>query len=626
MFSWCHLSPVKREGLAFVFVALALLINRWMALYFPGAQASLLLCAIALSAWVGGTRSGLFAIVLSVLAFDYFFVPPAHSLLVSTTDAPRLIVFSATSLFIGALGAAQNGASKVLQRTHDKLVNALEELKDANLALQLENVERKQVQEKLLWSEAFLTEGQKISHTGSWRWNIFLRRLIWSDEHFRIFGYEVQAQAPSIEAISKRIHPDDRDELRRIVRKAVSQWDRFECEYRIVCPDGTLKYVQGVGCPILQELHGSREYVGTTVDITIRRHAEEVLRKSERDFRTLAENSPDEVIRYDMNCNRIYVNPAFVRFRGIGAEQVLNRPLDAHWGADIPVDQFKETLRQVLQTGTPRQLVGIWTTRPGTPIYFALHIVAERNSNGEIISALAIGRNITSLKVAQQRLEESRLLLRQLAGRSESVREEERKHLARELHDELGQYLLALRMQISVLNIEYGAGNRALETKAQSMIGLVDSTIKTVRNVVTTLRPVELDMGMLAALEWLVGEFVEQTGVPCELHSDVTEILLCERSTTAIFRIAQEALRNVVRHANATKAEVCFKQQDGNYILEVQDDGTGFDPSVKKSGSFGLVGIRERVLMLDGEVSVTTTLGEGSTIRVHVPVSAVPQY
>jgi len=158
------------------------------------------------------------------------------------------------------------------------------------------------------------------------------------------------------------------------------------------------------------------------------------------------------------------------------------------------------------------------------------------------------------------------------------------------------------------------------------MIGLVDSTIKTVRNVMTTLRPVELDMGILAALEWLVGEFVKQTGVPCELHSDVTEISLCERSTTAIFRIAQEALRNVGRHADATKAEVWFKQQDDDYILEVRDNGTGFDPSVKTAGSFGLVGIRERVLMLDGEVSVTTTLGEGSTIRVHVPVSAVPQY
>ena len=626
MFSWRHLSFSKREGFVLVFMASALLITRWMRLHFPGAQGSLLLCSIALSARIGGTRSGIFAVVLSVLAFDSRFVPPGHSLLIDATDAPRLVIFSMTSLFIGALGAAQNHASKALRRTHDKLVVTLEELKEANAALQLENAERKQVQEQLAWSEAFLTEGQKISHTGSWRWNLSLGRLIWSDEHFRIFGYEVQAQAPSVESITKRIHSDDRDELRRIVQKAVSEWDHFECEYRVVYPDGTLKYVQGVGCPVLQDLHGSREYIGTTVDITVRRQVEEVLRKSEREFRTLAENSPDEVIRYDMNCHRIYVNPAFVRSRGIDAEQVLNQPLEAHWGADIPVDQFKEMLRQVLQTGAPHQLVGIWTTGPGMPIHFALHIVAERNGNGEIISALAIGRNITSLKIAQQRLEESRLLLRQLAGRSESVREEERKHLARELHDELGQYLLALRMHISLLDIEYGGGNRALEAKAKSMIGLVDSTIKTVRNVMTTLRPVELDMGILAALEWLVDEFVKQTGVPCELHSDVTEISLCERSTTAIFRIAQEALRNVGRHADATKTEVWFKQLDDDYILEVRDNGTGFDPSVKTAGSFGLVGIRERVLMLDGEVSVTTTLGEGSTIRVHVPVSAVPQY
>ena len=188
MFSWRHLPFSQREGLVLVFMASALLITRWMGLHFPGAQGSLLLCSIALSARVGGTRSGLFAIVLSVCAFDYRFVPPGHSLLINATDAPRLVIFSMTSLFIGALGMAQNEASKTLRRTHDKLVVTLEELKEANLALQLENVERKQVQEKLLWSEAFLTEGQKISHTGSWRWNIFLRRLIWSDEHFRIFS------------------------------------------------------------------------------------------------------------------------------------------------------------------------------------------------------------------------------------------------------------------------------------------------------------------------------------------------------------------------------------------------------------------------------------------------------
>jgi K+-sensing histidine kinase KdpD len=192
VFSWRHLPFTKREGFVLVFMASALLVTRWMGLHFPGAQGSLLLCSIALSARVGGTRSGLFAIVLSVFTFDYRFVPAGHSLLINATDAPRLVIFSVTSLFIGALGAAQNDASKTLRRTHDKLVATLEELKEANLALQLENAERKQVQEQLVWSEAFLTEGQKISHTGSWRWNLSLGRLIWSDEHFRLFGYEVQ--------------------------------------------------------------------------------------------------------------------------------------------------------------------------------------------------------------------------------------------------------------------------------------------------------------------------------------------------------------------------------------------------------------------------------------------------
>ncbi|WP_158906655.1 PAS domain S-box protein [Burkholderia sp. L27(2015)] len=607
-------------------IVLALLVNRWMELQFVEVRASLFLCAIAVSVWVGGTGAGILAIALSVSAFGCLFVSPERLFSAHFVDTPRLIIFSLTSLFIGALGIAKNDASRKLKKTHDQLVRTLHELEATNLALQVENTERKDVQDQLLRSEAFLAEGQKISQTGSWRWDSSQRKLTWSDEHYRIFGFELRSESPDLLRIAEQIHPDDRDEVLRIVRTAIREWARFECEYRIICSDGSLRYVQGMGRPLAQELNGSKEYIGTTVDITARRNAEEVLRKSEREFRTLAENLPDEVIRYDLNCRRIYINRAYKQSRGMSAAQILDTPLEANWAADISPEQFREILLNVMRTGTPNQTVGMWTTQQGTARYFSLHIVAERDTHGKITGALAIGRDITSLKEAQQSLEESRLLLRQLVGRSESVREEERKHLARELHDELGQCLLALRLQISMLNREYGAEDFSFQTKIRSMLELVDSTIKTIRNVMAELRPVELDMGILAALEWLVHEFATRTGVPCELRNEVVDIALCERSTTAIFRIAQEALRNVARHANAQKAAVDFRYDDGNYILEVRDNGKGFDPFEKKAKSFGLVGIRERVLMLDGKMNIATAPNEGTTVQVHIPIFAVPQF
>jgi len=525
-----------------------------------------------------------------------------------------------TSLFLCAIAVSawKNAAGETLKRARNKRVDALQELEEANLALRLENAKLYQSHEELKRSEAFLTEGQKISHTGSWRWNPSLAKLIWSDEHFRIFGYQPGPEPPPMDRIGERIHPDDRDELQRVVQQAFQDWSRFECEYRIMLPDGTLRYVHGVGYPA-PEAYGAKEFIGTTVDITVRRTAEEQLRKSEQEFRTLAENSPDGVIRYDLSCRRIYVNPAYIRHSGIPAGEALQHPLEIHWRADIPVEDYKNMLAHVLKTGVPDQVFGAWRGRNDVMTHFAVDIVAERNSSGTIVGALALCRNISSLKETQQRLEESQCQLRQLAGRMESVREEERKHLARELHDELAQHLLAVRMRISLLDREFGRRVPALKTKVQDMVGIVDSTIKTVRSVVSTLRPVELDLDIISALECLVSEFMAQTHITCKLHRGSRNLSLAEEITTAIFRIAQEALRNVAKHANADRVDVSFQSDKGEHVLEVRDNGSGFDPAIKKTLSFGLVGIRERVLMLDGQVEITTAPGKGTSVQVRFP-------
>ncbi|MFL9913407.1 PAS domain S-box protein [Paraburkholderia sp. RL17-337-BIB-A] len=617
--SWRDFSAATKSGVAILSVVSAALLNHWMELHFVGTPISLFLCAIAFSTWFGGAGPCILAIAISLLTFDYFFVSPQHTFFVGAVGTVRLITFLLTSLFISGLGAMRNSTAKTLKRTHDELVGALQELREANLALEVENAERKRVHEKLISSEACLTEGQKISHTGSWRWNLSSEKLSWSEEHYRIFGYEPQAHVPSFESIAKRIHPDDRDEVQRTVQQAIQEWSRFECEYRIVLPDGSIRYVRGVGCPVGQQLSDSREYVGTTVDITARRKVEEQLRKSEQEFRTLAENLPDGVVRFDLNCRRIYVNPAYVRQSGIPADKALGNSLEANWRGDVPVEDFKNILQQVLKTGIPNQVFGVWKSQNGSNGHFAIQMVAERNSSGTIVGVLSIGRDVTSLKESEQRLEESRYQLRQLAVRMESVREEERKHLARELHDEFAQHLLAVRMRVSLLDHEFGRRIPALKTKVRDMVEIVDSTIKTVRNVVSTLRPAELDLGILSALECLVSEFTTQTNITCKLHRSPKNISLPEKTTIAIFRVAQEALRNVAKHANADRVDISFKSDKGELALEVRDNGSGFDPSIKKALSFGLVGIRERVLMLGGQVEITTAPGEGTSVQVRIP-------
>jgi signal transduction histidine kinase len=480
-------------AITIVALLLAFLLVRWMERYFTPTPATLFLCAILFSALWGGLGPALLSVVASILIFDFFYILPQHSFAIEIKEIPRILIFSLTAIFVGALGAAQNLSIKSLRDAYAKLAGAIKALKLTNQALEHDNAERKRIHEQLRYSEALLNEGQKISQTGSWRWSIASGELIWSDEHYRIFGYERSESPTTFAMFSERVHPEDVDGVRQIANAAVQRRDRFECEYRIVLPDGAIRHLRGVGRPISPAPLDADEYIGITVDVTARRQTEEQLKESQR-------------------------------------------------------------------------------------------------------------------------------LLRQLADRSETEREEERKHLARELHDDLAQYLSALRMRISILNMEFGQQLPGLQTEVQGMVSLVDATIQMTRNAITALRPVALDMGIVSALKWLTSEFVAKTNIRCTLHIGVSDNALRDHSATTVFRVVQESLRNIGKHAAADEVDIRFERRGDHYVLLVRDNGVGFDPTVKKDKTFGLLGIQERVLMLDGTVDIRTAPNHGTEIEVSIPV------
>jgi PAS domain S-box-containing protein len=595
-----------RYGVAALAVYVACSVLHAMLGHYAVAPASLFLCAIAVSAWFGGTGPALLAVVLSFLSFDYFFTLPHNSFAIAEREQLRMAFFLLTALFIGGLAAAQKAAVRATQRANDRL--------------QLEIAERERMHEQLQFMETLLREGQRIGRTGSWQLCLHSKELVWSEEHYRIFGYPPDTDKPGSDIFTHRVHPDDYARVCQIVEEAFARNERFECEYRIVLPHDDIRHVRGIGCPVFVDKDCADRYVGITADITEQRKTEDLLRQREQEFRTLAENSPDGVIRYDRHCRRVYVNPAQIRAMGMGFEEVVNVDLAQSWHADIPVNDYRRAVQRVLDTGERAELEGQWTRPDGTVICFAVHMVAERSAKGEIESVLAISRNITSIKQAEQRLKESQMLLRQLADRSETVREEERKHLARELHDELAQHLSALRMQIYMLR--HVDATHDMAEKATVMTGLVDAAIDMVRQVITTLRPVALDMGILSALQWLADDFITQKRIRCILHVDRGSFELSDRSATAIFRIAQESLRNIARHAEATEVQMALWQKDEECFLEITDNGKGFDSTVKKDQSFGLIGIRERAFVLGGAAEITSTPSDGTTVRVCVPAVA----
>ncbi|HWV09357.1 MAG TPA: sensor histidine kinase [Pseudomonas sp.] len=201
----------------------------------------------------------------------------------------------------------------------------------------------------------------------------------------------------------------------------------------------------------------------------------------------------------------------------------------------------------------------------------------------------------------------------------ERVREEERREIARELHDELGQHMTALRLGLSLVQMQFGRDNPALAGHVDRLVGLTDTAIHSVRTLATSLHTSLLRSGLRPALEGLRGTFEEQTGTRCLLSCSRDLLDIDAVRTGAIFRIVQESLTNVARHAAATRVTITLKSLDGDYILEVCDNGVGFDLKSVGHGSLGLTGMRERSLTLGGPVIIFSHPGQGTTVQAFIP-------
>lgn len=356
-------------------------------------------------------------------------------------------------------------------------------------------------------------------------------------------------------------------------------------------------------------------------DITGIKRMEAMLRKSELEFRTLAENSPDMIVRYDRSCRRIYINPAYEHQTGIPLEAAWHKTPSEIWKPLISCDEYMNRLKRVMASGEPDRILLEWYGPDGSLVSHDMHAVAEYDEKKQVIGALVIGHNITELKATERRLEESRAQLRALTVKREEAREEERKRIAREIHDELGQLLNVLRLNVTTLDFRFGDANSDLRDKIHKMVGTIDQAILMVRNLATRLRPAVLRSGIVYALEWLVQEYAENTGIVCKLHLPAEEISLDEDRAMVVFRIVQESLTNVLRHSSANRVDITLRSVAGTYEVEIQDNGKGFDPdTIDRPNAFGIVGMRERTLILKGTLDMANAKAGGTVLKLTIPI------
>ncbi|MDC8757381.1 CHASE domain-containing protein [Janthinobacterium fluminis] len=256
-------------------------------------------------------------------------------------------------------------------------------------------------------------------------------------------------------------------------------------------------------------------------------------------------------------------------------------------------------------------------------IYALFHTLSSSR-----MRAIQMAKAMTQeLRDSQAKLQISHQKLRRLAAHADHIKEEERKRIAREIHDDLGQNLLVLRIDADMLASRTERRHPRLNARARSTLSQIDATIKSVRHIINDLRPTVLDLGLNAAVEWQIAEFRRRTGIVCELNENQTDIRLNDHCATAFFRILQESLSNISQHAKASLVQVELKKDGDILSMTVKDNGIGvLKEGRNKVGSFGLVGIEERIKILGGKFSIKSSYGAGMTVMVSVPIKADPAY
>lgn len=361
-------------------------------------------------------------------------------------------------------------------------------------------------------------------------------------------------------------------------------------------------------------------------DITERLRIEKALRQSEARFKGIASNVPGVVFQLERSLiseevNLTYLSDGSSLLLGYAPAEILNKDLEfsllIH---DEDRTSFERSWRMARDRLADWHWQGRIIRRDQTVFWVDLKAEIRRLESGTVVWD-GILWDITNNKQNELSLLATGERLRELSVHLESVREEEKAKIAREVHDELGQVLTALKLETSLCELSFAANHPALQERLTGMKKLIDQTIKMVRDVASALRPPVLDLGLAAALDWYARRFEARFGLPVAVTIADDVPFLDEMESTALFRVVQEALTNVARHADAGSVRIDLVMRDEVLILTIADDGKGFDiHQSKEERSFGLIGIRERIEMIGGEFTIDSRLYHGTVLLIQVPM------
>jgi|KBSSwiStaDraftv2_1062776.scaffolds.fasta_scaffold21427_4 PAS domain S-box-containing protein len=421
------------------------------------------------------------------------------------------------------------------------------------------------------------------------------------------------------------IHPSDRKTVVAEIMDAVAARRPFAVKHRAFRADGACRWISSQGLPWFTPEHVYVGHVTITADITDHGHLDVISREEPRALRRLIENAHDMVYR-----TRFFPTHA-IEYLG-GAVFAITGHTAAEFYADSALPEkcvHPDDRHLVLNAQDPARAPSVvilrWLHPDGRIVHAEHRRVPVYDDAGQLVAIEGIARDVTEFVEAQRRLRESEEQLRQLAARLHDAREAERAQVARELHDELGQTLTALKLDIGrmaqVLPVE--RMSPPVVDRLQSLIGLSDIGLATVKRIATTLRPPTLDhLGLAEAIHWEALTFKARTGLRCSVRTNKARTALSSEQQTALFRIFQEALTNVVRHAQASAVQVTLTERAERFEMRIRDNGRGItDGQTADPNAIGLLGMRERTALIGGSFRISGRRGKGTVISIEVPVT-----
>jgi len=537
-----------------------------------------------------------------------------------------------------------------------------------SLAMIMDVTERRQVEEALKESEERTRFALEAARICMGEWNLATGQVTWSGNLEALCGVAIPSRG-SVREFLELVHPEDREFVTAAARRAVETRDYHDIEFRVVQPDGTVHWTAAKGQVFFDEAGQVGRMFGAGIDVTARKRVEEELAARARqqatvaalgrralagaDLSVLMEEAVAEVgrnleVEYTSILELLPGGEGLLPRAGVGfsGEWVGKPPVPAGLESQAGYTLLSEKPVFVADLRTEARFTCRWLADHGVVGSLTVRIGSERSPFG------VLGAHATRARVfseddahflqgvayvlaaaiehadAQEQLMSSRDLLRSLLSRVEDVREVERARVARELHDELGQALACLKMDLSWLlgRLREAGGwpESLVRDRTNVMFELIDGALQAVRKIASDLRPVVLDyVGLAAAISRQIMAFRSRTQLACSLTSDLEDLQLCQDRSTAVFRVFQEALSNIARHADATAVDVRLRQEAGELVLNVQDNGKGItEAEASAYESLGLWGMRERVRPLGGSLLVGPMPGGGTLVEVRMPLES----